>query len=101
LIGIDGEAINYTALDQALATDKTCIIFGHYPLSGYSTADQAALRQRFSTYHVPLYVAGHTHVDSLTTDAETGTLLLVGQYGSQGHYRLITLNGSDVSITLF
>jgi hypothetical protein len=101
LIGINAEAINYTALDQALTTDKTCIIFGHYPLSGYSAADQAALRQRFSTHQVPLYVAGHMHVDSLETDAETGTLLLVGQYGSQGHYRLITLSGSEVSITLF
>jgi predicted phosphodiesterase len=101
LIGIFGDAINYAALDQALTTDKTCIIFGHYPLSYYSAADQAALRQRFSTYHIPLYVAGHTHVDSLETDPQTGTLLLVGQYGSQGHYRLITLKGSDVSITLF
>jgi calcineurin-like phosphoesterase family protein len=101
LIGVNGDAINYTALDQALTTDKICIIFGHYPLSLYSTEDQVALRQRFSTYHVPLYVAGHLHVDSLETDPETGTLLLVGQYGSQGHYRLITLSGSDVSITLY
>jgi hypothetical protein len=101
LIGIFGDAINYTALDQALTTDKTCIIFGHYPLSYYSAADQAALRQRFSTYHIPLYVAGHLHVESLATDPQTGTLLLVGEYGSQGHYRLITLKGSEVSITLF
>jgi predicted phosphodiesterase len=105
LIGINGAAINYTVLDQALdqasAADKICVIFGHYPLSSYTPRDQAALRQRFSTYHVPIYVAGHLHVDSLETDAETGTLLLVGQKGSQGHYRLITLSGSEVSITFF
>jgi hypothetical protein len=101
LIGIYCDAIDYTALDQALTTDKICIIFGHYPLSGYSAADQAALRQRFLAYHIPLYVAGHLHVGSLETDPETGTLLLVGEYASQGHYRLIILNGSDVSITLY
>jgi hypothetical protein len=101
LIGINADAINYTALDQALATDKRCIIFGHYPLSGYSDANQAALRQRFRDHQVLLYVAGHAHADSLETDAESGTLLLVGLYGSQGHYRLITLSGSEVSVTLF
>jgi hypothetical protein len=101
LIGINADAINYTALDQALATDKPCVIFGHYPLSFYPEAAQAALRQRFRDHQVLLYVSGHTHLDSLETDPESGTLLLVGQYGSQGHYRLITLSGSEVSVTLF
>ncbi len=101
LIGINADAIDYTALDQALATDRSCIVFGHYPLNLYPDADQARLRQRFRDYHVLLYVCGHLHVDSLETDPESGTLLLTGQYGSQGHYRLITLSGSEVSVTLF
>lgn len=101
LVGINAMAINYTALDQALTTDKICIIFGHYPMSWYSEEDQAALRQRFRAYQIPLYVSGHLHVHSLERDAESGTLLLVGEYGSQGHYRLIALSGSEVSITLY
>jgi len=99
LIGINWEDINYTALDAALTTEKPCIIFGHLPMSWYGAGDQAALRQRFRAYHVPLYVAGHTHQDSLAVDPESGTVLLVGRYGSLGGYRLITLRGSDVSVT--
>ena len=100
LIGINYEAINYAALDQALTTEKTCIVFGHLPISFYSDADQAALRQRFQAHDVLLYVAGHTHyLDTLEVDPESGTLLLVGYSGSQGRYRVITLHGTNVEVT--
>jgi hypothetical protein len=98
LIGIDFEDIDYTTLDQALTTEKICIVFGHIPLSYYSPENQAALRRRFDDYDVPLYVAGHTHQDSLTTDPETGTQLLVGHSGSFGSYRIITMQDSTVSV---
>jgi len=99
LIGIDFEDIDWPALDQALTMDKICIIFGHLPLDSYGDDTQLALRQRFVAYNVPLYVAGHTHEDSYTSDPETGTQLLVGRYGSLGSYRLITLQGPSVSVT--
>jgi predicted phosphodiesterase len=100
LIGINTEAIDYGALDQALTTDKPCIVFGHFPLSWCDPSDQAKLRQRFITYNVPIYVAGHTHEDSIETDPESGTLLLTGQQAGKGHYRLVSLEGSEVvSIT--
>ncbi|GAF93381.1 unnamed protein product, partial [marine sediment metagenome] len=96
LIGINTENINYTALDGALTTDKPCVIFGHFPLSWCTPADQIKLRQRFLTYDIPIYVAGHTHADSLETDPYSGTLLLTGQRSGLGHYRLITLHGFEV-----
>jgi len=98
LIGINMWNINYAALDGALTMEKPCIIFGHLPLEYYSATDQAQLRQRFAAYQVRLYVSGHTHVDSLTTDPASGTLLLVGRYGSLGSYRLITLRGGEVDV---
>jgi len=96
LIGINTEAINYTSLDQALTHDKPCIVFGHFPLSYCAPADQAELRQRFGMYRVPVYIAGHIHVDTLETDRESGTILLTGQPGGMGYYRLITLRGFAV-----
>ncbi len=96
LIGINTEAIDYTALDQALTMDRPCIVFGHFPLSWCDPSDQAKLRQRFATYDVPIYVAGHTHEDSIETDPESGTLLLTGQRAGLGHYRLVTLEGFEV-----
>lgn len=99
LIGINSESINYSALDAALTTEKPCIVFGHFPLDVYSPADQAALRQRFQAYNVLLYVAGHYHTDSWTTDPTTGTQLLVGHWACGGRYRLITLRGSSVEVT--
>jgi hypothetical protein len=96
LIGINTEAINYTALDQALTTGKPCIIFGHFPLDQCSPADQNNLRQRFLTYNIPIYIAGHAHLNSLETDPYSGTLLLIGQRTVRCHYRLITLRGFEV-----
>lgn len=96
LIGINTEAINYTALDQALTTGKPCIIFGHFPLDQCSPADQNKLRQRFLTYDIPIYIAGHAHLNSLETDPYSGTLLLIGQRTVRCHYRLITLRGFEV-----
>jgi predicted phosphodiesterase len=101
LIGINTEAIDYTALDQALTLEKPCIIFGHFPLSYCNPTDQVMLRQRFETYRVPIYVAGHTHVDLLETDPGSGTLLLTGQRAGMGHYRLITLRGYTVESITF
>ena len=99
LIGINTEAINYDALDRALTYERPCIIFGHFPLAWCTPDDQRKLRQRFETYRVPIYVAGHTHEDSLMTDP-SGTLLLTGQRCGLGHYRLITMQGFAVqSIT--
>ncbi len=96
LIGINTEAINYTALAQALTHEKPCIVFGHFPLSYCTPTDQIELRQRFKMYRVPIYVAGHTHLDSLQTDPESGTVLLTGQRAGLGHYRLITLRGFEI-----
>ncbi len=96
LIGINTEAINYTALDAALTTEKPCIIFGHFPLDYCSKLDQEKLRQRFLAYNVPIYVAGHAHLNSLQTDPYSGTLLLVGQRVVRCHYRLITMRGFEV-----
>jgi hypothetical protein len=93
LIGINTESIDYAALDQSLTADKPCIIVGHFPLSYCNPGDQVLLRQRLVQYHVPLYIAGHTHLDSSGVDAETGTLVVTGQPGYMGHYRLITLHG--------
>ena len=101
LIGINSWALDYTALDQALTMERRCVVFGHLPLGFYSAADQAALRQRFQAYDVLLYVAGHAHLDSLAVDPQSGTLLLVGRNGNQGGYRLITLRGAEVSVTLY
>jgi hypothetical protein len=99
LIGIDFEDIDWPALDQALTMDRICIIFGHLPLDYYGEETQLALRQRFDAYNVPIYVAGHTHVYSYTTDPQTGTQLLVGRYSSLGSHCLITLLGSSVSVS--
>ncbi len=96
LIGINAEAVDYTALDEALTLEKTCIVIGHYPLVWYTPADQRALRQRFKAYRVPIYLAGHSHIDSIETDPESGTVLLTGQRAGLGHYRLITMRGSTV-----
>ena len=101
LIGINTEDINYAALDQALTTQKPCIIFGHFYLSWFSPQDQDKLRQRFLTYDVPIYVAGHSHLDSLETDPLSGTLLLTGQHAGMGHYRLITVQGFEVETVTF
>jgi len=100
-IGINTEAINYTALDQSLTTEKPCIIFGHFPLSWCKPVDQSKLRQRFKTYDVPIYVAGHTHGDSLETDPYSATLLLTGGRVGLGHYRVITLRGPEVDSIVF
>jgi predicted phosphodiesterase len=96
LIGINTESINYAALDSALTHGKTCIVFGHFPLSWCTPEDQARLRQRFQTYDVPIYISGHTHLDSAQVDTQSGTLLLTGQRAGLGHYRLITLHGTQV-----
>lgn len=101
LIGINTEAINYAALDAALTTEKPCIIFGHFPLDYCSQLDQEKLRQRFLAYHVPIYVAGHAHLNSLQTDPYSGTLLLVGQRVVRCHYRLITMRGFEVENVQF
>jgi hypothetical protein len=108
LIGIDSEAINrdpydpraMNALDAALTTDRPCIVFGHFPLDseGYSEETNRKLRQRFSAYRVLLYVSGHWHVDSFTTDPTTGTKLLVGHWTCGNHYRLIRLQGTRVEV---
>jgi len=101
LIGINTEAINYTALDQALTTEKPCIVLGHFPLSYCTPTDRIELRERFKRYNVPIYIAGHTHLDSLETDPESGTILLTGQRAGLGHYRLITLRGFEVESVSF
>ncbi len=101
LIGIYTDNINYTALRQALTFDKPCIVFGHYPLSHCEEADQIELRDLFKTYNVPIYIAGHTHFDSLETDPHSGTLLVTGQRAGLGHYRLITLQGFEVTRITF
>jgi predicted phosphodiesterase len=101
LIGVNSESVDYTTLDEALTSDKTCIVLGHFPLSWYDPQDQQRLRQRFKTYHVPIYIAGHTHLDSIETDPESGTVLLTGQRAGLGHYRLITLRGWTVEDITF
>ncbi len=101
LIGLNTEAINYTLLDQSLTDEKPCIVFGHFPLDWCTPTDQYALRQRFQAYDVPIYIAGHTHLDSLQTDPQTGTMLLTGQRAGLGHYRLVTLQGWDVTNVSF
>jgi len=98
LIGINTEAIDYGALDEALTRDKPCIVFGHFPLNDCSPADQPQLRQRFRDYRVPIYVAGHKHLNSLTVDPESGTMLLIGQRTVRCHYRLITVQGFQVHV---
>jgi len=98
LIGINTEAINYAHLDAALTHDRPCIIFGHFPLKDCSPTDQPKLRRLFSQYQVPIYVAGHEHLNSLTVDPESGTLLLIGQRTVRCHYRLITVQGSEVHV---
>lgn len=111
LIGIDSEAINrypyepgaMYALDAALTLDKPCIVFGHFPLDseGYSPETNRRLRDRFAAYHVLLYVAGHWHTNSFTTDLATGTKLLVGHWTCGGNYRLIRLVGTTVEVEQF
>ena len=96
LIGINTEAIDYGVLDRALTPEKPCIIFGHFPLDYCSPVDREMLRQRFLEYDIPIYVAGHAHLNSLTVDPYSGTLLLVGQRTVRCHYRLIRLHGFDV-----
>jgi len=101
LIGIDTEAINYAALDRALTLEKPCIIVGHFPLQYCTSEDRAKLRQRFIQYRVPLYLAGHTHLDSSRVDWASGTLVVTGQRAGMGHYRLITLQGYTVQSVAF
>jgi hypothetical protein len=101
LIGINTEAINYTALDQALTTEKPCIIFGHFPLGNLGPRDQSQLRQRFLDYDIPLYVAGHVRYNSLQTDSPSGTLLLTGSRTVRCHYRVVTLRGFEVESVEF
>jgi hypothetical protein len=96
LIGINTEAINFTALDQALTTEKPCIIFGHFPLEYCSPGDQSKLRQRFLAYDIPIYVSGHAHRNSQQTEPDSGTVLLIGQRTVRCHYRLITVRGFEV-----
>jgi hypothetical protein len=98
LIGINTEAINYRALDEALTRDKPCIVFGHFPLDNCSPADRPKLRQRFRQYQVPIYIAGHQHRNLLTVDPESGTMLLTGQRTVRCHYRLITVQGFEVHV---
>lgn len=108
LIGIDSEAINLypvwpqamLALDAALTTEKPCIVFGHFPLDseGYSAETNQQLRARFAAYNVLLYVTGHRHAYSFTTDPATGTKLLVGNWTCGGHYRIIRLDGTSVQV---
>lgn len=108
LIGIDSEAINLypdwpqamLALDAALSTDRPCIVFGHFPLDseGYSAETNRQLRARFAAHNVLLYVTGHWHADSFTTDPTSGTMLLVGNWTCGGHYRIIRLDGTSVQV---
>jgi len=53
------------------------------------------VRQRFKTYNIPIYIAGHIHWDTLEADPYSDTLLLAGQRGGMGHHRLITLQGFE------
>jgi hypothetical protein len=98
LIGINTEAINFDALAEALTKDKPCIVFGHFPLDNCSPGDRPRLRQLFREYSVLIYVAGHQHLNSLTVDPESGTILLIGQRTVRCHYRLITVHGSKVHV---
>lgn len=101
LIGIDTESVDYAALDQALTHEKPCIVFGHFPLHWCTLHDQSELRQRFKEYHVPLYVAGHIHLDTVERDEESGTLMTTGQRSGWGHYSLITIRGRAVENIVF
>jgi predicted phosphodiesterase len=101
LIGINTIDTDFTVLDEALTTEKPCIIFGHYPLTHCTEELCAKLRQVFIDYDIPIYIAGHTHLDSLETDPESGTLLLTGQRAGLGHYRLITVQGFEVVDIMF
>jgi hypothetical protein len=101
LIGINTEQINYGALDQALTTEKPCVIFGHLPLENLSSTDQMELRRRFVEYDIPIYVAGRVRYNSLHTDPQSGTLLLTGSRTVRCHYRLITLRGFEVEDVKF
>lgn len=101
LIGINTIDTDYEALREALTTEKPCIIFGHYPLTHCNQELCAELRQVFSEYNVPIYVAGHTHLDFWDRDPETGTHLVTGQRAGLGHYRLITVQGFEVVDVMF
>jgi len=96
LIGIDTEQVDYAFLDAALTRQKPCIVFGHFPLEACNPTDQMQLVQRFRAYHVPIYVAGHTHEDSLRVDYISGTVFLTGRPAGKGNYRLITIRGFEV-----
>ena len=59
------------------------------------------MRERFLAYSIPIYIAGHAHLNSLEADPYSGTLLLVGQRTVRCHYRLIILRGFEVENVLF
>ena len=99
LIGINMYRFDYDTLYQSLTMDKPCVVFGHLPLDNLPIPVQAQIRQLFTEFRVPLYVAGHIHEDSLTVDAQSGTTLLVGDIVGQGDYRLITMSGYGVSVS--
>jgi len=96
LIGINTELIDYSALDAALTDEKPCIVLGHYPLEHCTPEDQAALRERFRVFHVPLYLAGHTHIAAEEVDPVSGTLLITGADVASGYYRVVTVSGQIV-----
>jgi predicted phosphodiesterase len=101
LIGINTIDTDYDALNEALTTEKPFIVFGHYPLTHCNEELRTELRRLFKDYDVPIYIAGHTHLDVLDTDPESGTLLLTGQRAGLGHYRLITVQGFEVVDIMF
>jgi hypothetical protein len=101
LIGINTQAINYEVLDQALTTEKPCILFGNLPLDHLGPLDQSELRLRFILYDIPLYVAGYVRYNSLQTDYPSGTVLVTGSRVVRCHYRVITLRGFEVEDVQF
>ena len=91
-IGINTRISDWTVCDAALDTDKLCVIFGHHPL------DDAGweLRQRLQGDNVIAYVGGHTHMNALSSFEDVA--LITGGRVSIGSYRLIELEGRNVTV---
>lgn len=88
IIGINSLDINWVFLDQALNTDRICIVIGHFPIfphrsetknRKYSAEEWETLRARFKYFKVPLYICGHEHANILEFDQEIGTYYLGGK----------------------
>lgn len=91
IIGINSERINWGFLDNALKTERTCIVVGHFPIS-INAKDEEALMSRFKYYRVPIYISGHKHSDYLEYD--DGVYYLVGNIPPT--FRLIILEDGKV-----